>query len=158
VSSLADVIAYEDEHRDVEQVYFGHEFFTMAVETGGKLGDAYIQARKRNLAWAIDICLTPGLENVDILIAPAYGPSWKSDLAVGGQAGPASCATMAPAIAGWPILCLPIGLVQDLPVGLAIIGRPHSEWTLIEAARQIEALVAAISPLPRPYWKQPVRG
>jgi amidase len=158
VSSLADVIAYEDEHRDAEQVYFGHEFFTMAVDSGGKSGASYVEARARNLAWAIDTCLVPGLEGADVTIAPAYGPSWKSDLAVGGHPGPASCATMAPAIAGWPILCLPIGLVKDLPVGLAIIGRPHSEWTLIEAARRIEALVAATSPLPRPFWKQPVRG
>jgi amidase len=158
VSSLADVIEYEDEHRDVEQVYFGHEFFTMAVDTGGKSAATYVEARARNLAWAIDTCLSPGLEGVDVTIAPAYGPSWKSDLAVGGHPGPASCATMAPAIAGWPILCLPIGLVKDLPVGLAIIGRPHSEWTLIEAARRIEALVVATSPLPRPFWKQPVRG
>jgi amidase len=158
VSSLADVIAYEDEHRDIEQVYFGHEFFTQAMFTGGKAGETYSEARKRNLAWAHDACLTPGLKDVDVLIAPAYGPSWKSDLPVGAHPGPASCATMPPAIAGWPILCLPIGLVQDLPVGLAIIGPPQSEWTLLEAARLIEALIATRSPLPRPFWNQPRRG
>jgi amidase len=158
VASLADVIAYEDEHCDREQVYFGHDLFLKAVQTGGRDGHAYRQARPRNLAWAIDTCLNPGLEGVDVVIAPAYGPSWKSDLAVGGHPGPASCATMAPAIAGWPIMCLPFGLVKDLPVGVAIIGRPQSEWTLIEAARRIEALVNATTPLPRPYWKLPSRG
>ena len=158
VASLADVIAYEDEHRDREQVYFGHDLFEKAVLTGGREGPAYQQARPRNFAWAIDTCLKPGLEGVDVVIAPAYGPSWKSDLAVGGHPGPASCATMAPAIAGWPIMCLPMGLVKDLPVGVAIIGRAHSEWTLIEAARRIEAVVNATTPLPRPYWKLPSRG
>jgi amidase len=158
VKSLADVIAFEDEHHDVEQVYFDHEFFIQATFTGGKAGPAYQEARARNLAWAHDACLTPGLKDVDVLIAPAYGPSWKSDLPVGAHPGPASCVTMPPAIAGWPILCLPIGLVQDLPVGLAIIGRPQSEWTLLEAARLIEALVSARSPLLRPYWNPPHRG
>jgi amidase len=158
VQSLADVIAYEDEHRDREQVYFGHEFFIQAVETGGRRGEKYADARRRNLAWAIDTCLEPGLNGVDVVIAPAYGPSWKSDLTVGGHPGPASVATMAPAIAGWPILCLPMGLVKDLPVGLAVLGRPQSEWTLIEAARRIEAVVASRTPLPRPFWKLPCRG
>ena len=93
-----------------------------------------------------------------MLLAPAYGPAWKSDLAVGGHPGPASPATTPPAIAGWPIMCLPIGLIQDLPIGLAIIGRPQSEWTIIEAARRIEALVARNSPMPLPLWKPATRG
>jgi amidase len=158
VKSLADVIAYEDEHADIEQVYYGHEFFTMAVEGGGRHGEKYAEARRRNLEWAVDTCLTPGLQGHDVLIAPAYGPSWKSDLPVGAHPGPASCVTMAPAIAGWPILCLPLGLVQGLPVGLAIVGRPHSEWTILEAARRIEAVINQHSPLPRPCWKMPSRG
>ena len=158
VASLADVIAYEDEHRDVEQVYFGHDLFLKAMETGGRAGEAYAESRPRNLKWAIDTCLNPGLEGVDVVIAPAYGPSWKSDLAVGGHPGPASPATMAPAIAGWPIMSLPIGLVQDLPVGLAIIGRAHSEWTILEAGRIIERIVSEKNPLSLPLWKSPSRG
>ncbi len=158
VASLAEVIAYEDEHRDVEQIYFGHEFFTQAVDIGGRAGGAYNQARKRNLEWAVATCLTPGLEGVDVVIAPAYGPSWKSDLAVGGHPGPASVATMAPAIAGWPIMSVPIGLVLDLPVGLAVIGRPETEWTMLEAGRLVEATVNQLHPLPRPLWGAPRRG
>ncbi len=158
VASLADVIAYEDEHRDVEQVYFGHDLFLKAMQTGGRDGQGYAVSRPRNLKWAIDTCLNPGLEGVDLVIAPAYGPSWKSDLAVGGHPGPASPATMAPAIAGWPIMSLPIGLVQGLPVGLAIIGRAHSEWTIIEAGRTIERVVTQNNPLPSPAWKRPSRG
>ena len=158
VASLADVIAYEDERRDIEQVYFGHDLFLKAMRTGGRAGEAYITSRPRNLKWAVETCLNPALEGVDVVIAPAYGPSWKSDLAVGGHPGPASPATMAPAIAGWPIMSLPLGLVQGLPVGLAIIGRAHSEWTIIEAGRKIERIVADRNGLPAPLWKRPSRG
>jgi amidase len=158
VRSLADVIAYEDEHREREQFYFGHEYFIDAVKTGGRSGPVYADARARNVAWAIDACLGPGLEGVDVVIAPAYGPSWKSDLVVGVHPGPASPVTQAPAIAGWPIMCLPVGLVHGLPIGLAIVGRPNSEWTIIEAARRIEKIVQDHSPLPQPLWKQPSRG
>jgi Asp-tRNA(Asn)/Glu-tRNA(Gln) amidotransferase A subunit family amidase len=55
-------------------------------------------------------------------------------------------------------MSIPMGLVQNLPVGLAIIGRANSEWTILEAARKIEALLASHSPLPMPYWKMPSRG
>jgi amidase len=158
VSSLEEVIAYEDEHRDREQRFFGHENFVAAVRSGGRNGPAYREARTRNLAWAVETCLTPALDGVDVMIAPAYGPSWKSDLAVGGHPGPASPATMAPAVAGWPIMCLPIGLVQGLPIGLAIIGRPHSEWTIIDAARRIERVLRGQSPWPEPLWSPLSRG
>ncbi|HVA71370.1 MAG TPA: amidase family protein [Acidimicrobiales bacterium] len=158
VASLEDVIAFEDENHEREQRYFGHENFLAAVKSGGRNGPDYADARKRNLAWAVETCLTPGLDGFDLVIAPAFGPSWKSDLSVGGHPGPASPATMAPAIAGWPIMCLPIGLIQGLPVGLAIIGRPHSEWVMIDAARRIEKTIHHRGSLPAPLWRLPSRG
>lgn len=158
VRSLADVIAFEDEHRDIEQVWFGHEHFLEAIETGGRNGPHYAEARRRNLAWAVETCLTPGIEGADVLIAPAYGPSWKSDLTVGGHPGPASPVTTPAAIAGWPILSLPMGLVDDLPVGLAIVGRPGSEWMMLDAASRLESILHAESPLSQPLWAQPSRG
>jgi amidase len=158
VRSLADVIAFEDQHRERELPYFGHENFLAALATGGRAGAEYADARRRNLAWAVETCLTPALEGVDVFIAPAWGPSWKSDLIVGGHPGPASTVTQAPAIAGWPIMCLPFGLVGGLPVGLAIVGRAHSEWTMLEAGRQIERLLRANAPWPSPAWAMPSRG
>jgi len=158
VHSLADVVAYEDEHRDREQVYFEHENFLTSIMSGGRAGGLYADARRRNLEWAIDTCLTPALADVDLLIAPAFGPSWKSDLIVGGHPGPASPATTAPAIAGWPILSLPLGLIGGLPVGLAIVGRAHSEWTILEGARRIEGLIHQRTPMPLPSWSPASRG
>lgn len=158
VHSLADVIAYEDAHADVEQRYFGHDLFTMALASGGRAGPAYAEARRRNLEWAISTCLAPGLDGVDAVVAPGYGPSWKSDLIVGGHPGPKSVATTAPAIAGWPILSVPAGLVQGLPVGLAIIGRPDSEFTLLDIARRVEEVVTINAPQGRPLWVDARRG
>jgi amidase len=158
VHSLADVVAYEDEHCDREQVYFGHENFTTSLMSGGRAGGRYREARERNLHWAIETCLTPALEGVDLLIAPAFGPSWKSDLIVGGHPGPASPSTTAPAIAGWPILSMPMGLIGGLPVGLSIVGRAQSEWTILEGARQIERLLQCRESAPLPQWTSATRG
>ena len=63
-----------------------------------------------------------------------------------------------PAIAGWPILSLPMGLVDDLPVGLAIVGRPGSEWVILEAARHLEKIMQVESSLAQPLWAPPSRG
>jgi amidase len=158
VHSLAEVILYEDEHAEIEQRYFGHELFLAALETGGRQGPAYPESRQRNLAWALETCLEPGIEGSDVIIAPAYGPTWKSDLVVGGHPGPASPIIGPPAIAGWPILSLPMGVVEGLPVGLGIVGRADSEWTILDAAARIEKLLRAASPWPSPLWQRPTRG
>lgn len=158
VHSLADVIEYEDEHRDVEQIWFGHEHFVEALGTGGRSGANYSEARRRNLQWAIETCLTPAIEGADLIIAPACGPSWKSDLAVGGHPGPSSPVTTPPAIAGWPILSLPMGVIDGLPVGLAIVGRPESEWVMLDAAHRLETIIRSGSPFPQPLWAPPSRG
>jgi amidase len=45
---------------------------------------------------------------------------------------------MAPAIAGTPIGCLPMGLVDGLPVGVGVVSRANEETRLITAMAQIE--------------------
>ena len=62
------------------------------------------------------------------------------------------------AIAGWPILAMPMGIIDRLPVGLAIIGRPGSEWMLLDAASRLEEIIHAEAPLPEPFWAAPSRG
>ena len=159
VRSVADIVAYDRAHADVELPFFGDELLSQAVGTGGRAGAAHAGCRSRNLEWAVDTCLGPGLDGADVLVAPAYGPSWKSDLAVGGHAGAVSSWVTTPAaIAGWPILSVPIGLVQGLPIGLALIARPGAEWTLLTAGRRVESVVGSLAPLPRPAWLAPTRG
>jgi amidase len=159
VRSLAEVVAFDEAHADVELPWFGHELFVQAIATGGRDGDAYVDARARNLDWAVGTCLEPALAGADVLVAPAYGPAWKSDLVVGGHASAISSWVTTPAaIAGWPIMSVPIGLVHGLPVGLALLARPDEEWSLLAAARIVESVVADTDPLPGPAWSLPARG
>jgi amidase len=48
---------------------------------------------------------------------------------------------MAPAIAGTPIGCLPMGLVDGLPVGVGVVSRANEEVRLISAMAQIEKVL-----------------
>ena len=159
VKNLADVIAFEDKNKSIEQPHFGHEYFEEAVNYGGRATDKYQEARQRNLAWAIDTCLTPALQDVEVLLAPAYGPAWKSDLTLSGHATATSSGSSMPAaISGWPIANVPIALVDGLPVGVTILGRAHDEWTILAAARRIEAVAAATAKLPRAPFLPAQRG
>jgi len=158
VSSLSDVVAYEDAHREVEQRYFGHEFFERALTSGGCASEAYQLARERNYHWATQQALGPLLGDADVVLAPAYGPAWKSDLVNGDNAKYVSASIMAAAIAGWPILTVPVGLVEGLPVGLTLTGRPQSEWTLLAVARQLEEHLGHRGGAVSPSWRAPSRG
>ena len=100
----------------------------------------------------------PALEGYDVVVSPAYGPAWKSDLVNGDNAKYVSASIMAAAVAGWPILAVPMGLVHGLPVGLTLVGRPHSEWTLLAAARQVEVVVQRHGEVSTPTWRAANRG
>ena len=141
-STLAECIEHENEHRDVELAFFGHEFFDQSLASGGRAGEKYHDARARNVAWAIDQCLTPALRDVECYVAPCYSPAWKNDLVLGGSGSAHwSQVTQAPAIAGWPIATVPMGVVDGLPVGLSIVGRPGSESVMLAVAAGFEGLL-----------------
>jgi amidase len=137
--SLAEVVAHEKAHADVELAYFGHELFERAIATGGRRSESYGPARERNLAWATGTCLATALRDADVVVAPSYGPAWKTDLTLGGHPAAYSGICSAPSIAGWPIATVPMGLVDGLPVGLALVGRPGSEPVLLAAAAAFES-------------------
>ena len=158
VKSLSDVVAYEDEHAAIEQRYFGHEFLVQALQSGGCDTEVYRLARQRNYDWAVERALSSLLAEGDVVVSPAYGPAWKSDLVNGDNAKFVSASIMAAAIAGWPILSLPMGLVEGLPVGLTLVARPHSEWTLLEVAERIEQKILGNIDSRQPAWRSPAQG
>ncbi len=152
--SLADVIIHEVAHADTELAYFGHDLLERALASGGRNHPGYSEARARNLEWATTT-LDVALSGADVVLSGAYAPAWKSDLVTGDHPAGVSPAIQAAAIAGWPIMSLPAGLVKGLPVGLTLVARPGEEWALLHAARRVEVL---LEPIGRPTWKTPERG
>ncbi len=156
--SLADVVAFNVAHADVELAHFGQEFLEAAVAAGGRANEEYAGARARCLTWAVEENLAPAFDAEgapDVLVAPAYAPAWKSDLTGGDHFLGGGVASAAPSIAGWPVLCLPMGLVHGLPVGLVLIGRPHTEQRLLAVGHAIEERLALVL---APSWTPPTRG
>lgn len=155
--SLAEVVTFNREHAVEEMCHFGQEIFEAAVMSNGRSAPEYPAARARNLAW-IRNHVEPFLADHDVLVAPAYTPAWKTDFVLGHPAAGGSVTTPA-AIAGWPIVTLPMGLVAGLPVGLSLVAGPLSEAKLIAAARSIEGrLGLSLDPEWRPRFVAPGRG
>ncbi len=137
VDSLAAVIEFNEREAGRELGYFGQEFFVQARDSGGKSTDAYHEARRRNLAWANSL-FGPLWEEFDVVVAPAYAPAWITDFAKGHAEARGGAVTTPAAIAGFPIVTIPCGLVDGLPVGVSFVGPAHSEAALIAVARVVE--------------------
>ena len=140
VKSLAEVVEFNKQNSESELSFFGQEYFELALTTGGRNSE-YQSARERNLDWAINQVLSPALEDVDVLVGIPYAPAWISALGHGDDFGNASWMTHAPAIAGWPLGSLPMGLVDGLPVGIGVAARANDEKGLVRAMAIIERVI-----------------
>jgi len=138
ITSLADVIAFNDAHADEELAYFDQGIFLSAEARAG-LDDPEYQAAVLRIQYAgRDNGLDAALESnaLDALIAPTNAPATKIDL-VNGDHFLGGTSTLA-AIAGYPIVTLPAGYRHGLPVGITFMGRAYSEETLIRLAYAFE--------------------
>jgi amidase len=136
--TLADLIAFNEEHADVEMPHFGQEHFEHANEKGPLTEPAYLEA----LGTCRRLSCDEGLDAVfdehrlDAIVAPSNAPAWLTDYAngdhyVGGNSTPA-------AVAGYPNVTVPAGFAFDLPLGISFMGRPWTEGTLIRLASAFE--------------------
>ena len=136
IVSLAEVVKFNLVNAETELKYFGQELFDAALELGGR-ARAYNRKRSRNLEWATQT-LDGALKDVDVLIGATYSPAWESTLGRGDDYGQNSWITMAPAIAGYPIGTVPMGITEGLPVGLGVVAGANKEAVLVAAMAQIE--------------------
>src|SRR3954447_18428747 len=150
VRTLADLIAFDKAHERQEMALFGQEQFEEAEKTKGLNDPAYKKARAVSFQAAgpngIDKLLKDN--RVVALIGPTAGPSWhidaaNGDLFTGGGAGSLA------AVAGYPHLTVPMGLVKGLPVGLSFIGPKWSEALLLNLGFAYEQ---ARGPFPTPKF------
>jgi len=130
--SLADLIQFDKDHAQQEMSLFGQEIFEQAEKTKGLNDPAYKKARQVSFTAAgpngIDALLKK--YNVVALVGPTAGPAWKIDAVNGDQFSGGGAGNLA-AVAGYPHLTVPMGLVKGLPVGLSFMGPKWSEARLL---------------------------
>ena len=138
VKTLADVIAFNERHADVELAAFGQEHMIAAQAKGPLTRQAYRTARARCVRWsrAMGIDAVMRRFRLHALICPTSLPPRPID-EVMGDSGGGDCTTPA-AVAGYPHLTVPMGYVRGLPVGLSFFGSPWTEGRLIACAYAFE--------------------
>jgi amidase len=153
--NLAGLIEHNLREPD-ELAHFGQELFELAAATPALDSAQYLSARDRCRRAGRDDGIDAALASADLdaIAAPTYPPAWKSDLVNGDPHGRYS-ASQLPAVAGYPAITVPVGLVAGLPVGLALMGTARSERTLLRLAAAVEA---AVGPLAPPSFRPPSPG
>ena len=138
VHTLAEIIDFNEKHREQEMPYFGQDLFIKAERKGPLTSEEYLDALKKNhqLARTEGIDATMDKHKLDALVAPTGGPAWLTDLIAGDHFGGGSSSTAA--VAGYPNINVPAGYVFGLPVGISFFGRAWSEPVLIRIAYAYE--------------------
>ncbi len=138
VRTMADIIAFNEAHRDAVMPYFGQERMLAAQEKGSLLSAAYLEALATNhrlmRAEGIDKALQT--HQLDAIVAPTGGPAWLTDWINGDHYGGASSTPAA--VAGYPNITVPAGFIHGLPVGISFFSTAYQEPALIKLAYAFE--------------------
>jgi len=146
VRSLADVIAFNAKESAREMPLFAQELFEQAEQTKGLEDAEYRSAleRSRQIAGRDGLDRILKENQLVAILAPTMGPAFPID-PVNGDAINSSGPGNFPAIAGYPHVTLPMGMVQGLPVGLSVIGPAWSDRDMLALAAILEKLTPPIS-------------
>ena len=143
VKTLAELIAWNEKETVREMPWFGQEILVMAEKRGPLTEPAYLAARAKcvRMARTEGIDATIAKHSLDAIVFPSNAPAWLTDHLngdhfVGGN-------TSFAAVAGYPAVTVPMGLVHELPVGLTFTGRAWSEAVLLKYAYAFEQLTKA---------------
>jgi amidase len=146
VHTLKDIIAFNALHRNEELRWFGQEELVKSEAKGSLTERAYVEAlatcRRFSRTEGIDRALAD--HRLDALIAPTSAPAHVTDWVLGDH-GLGDSTTPA-AVAGYPSITVPAGLVYGLPVGISFFGAAWNEPTLLRIAFAFEQATKARRP------------
>jgi amidase len=147
--SLTDLIAFNRAHADQELIVFGQEIFEMA-DAKGPLTDAAYQTARATLTRTADVeglATLLAQQGVEVLLGPSNGPADLIDPVWGDhRGGGSSPIANAAAIAGYPSLTVPAGLISGLPVGITLVTGRNHDGLLLQVARAYERAANARVP------------
>jgi amidase len=130
---LADVVAFNKLHADTAMPYFQQETLESSQAMGGLASADYKRALRKSTSARGYINALMKEHRLDAICSPTNGLACCIDLINGDYdtgfsfSGPA-------AMAGYPHITVPMGMVHGLPVGFSFIAGAYSEATLLGLA------------------------
>jgi amidase len=134
MKSLSDVIDFNKKNESKAMPFFKQDILEASQAKGDLQSKEYQDALKKILSvtrTGIDDMLQQN--KLDAICGPTNGPSWCTDL-VNGDHFTGYGMYSAAAIAGYPHISVPMGLVNGLPVGLTFLSTAFAEGKLIEVS------------------------
>jgi len=137
IKNLEELIAFNKKD-SIELNFYNQKYLEMALEKESLDSQGYkktvVNMLKGSREEGIDKVMNT--HSLDAIIAPTGGPAWKTDHTNGdsfhvGSSSPA-------ARAGYPNITVPMGFIEELPVGISFFGRAWSEPILLEMAYAYE--------------------
>lgn len=148
VKSLADLIEFSKNH-PIESMHKMDLFEDSQATEGGRQNPVYIEtlenAKRLTQDEGIDRVMAE--HNLDALVSVTSGPareivpdgtSYSTFLAEHKTGDVPPSTTSTAAVAGYPLISVPMGLVNGLPVGMSIVGTPWTEDLLLSLAYDYE--------------------
>jgi amidase len=137
---LGELIAWNAAHPDVELAQFDQDILEACWATDGKADPAYARAR----AECIRLARTDGLDatltrhGLDALVWPTYPQAWLIGPAGIGDGAVSGAGSTPTAVAGYPAVTVPSGVVDGLPTGILFAGPAGSDARLLGYAHAYE--------------------
>ena len=134
IADLAELIAYNNAHASEVMPTFGQDLLEGAA-AGTLDRRAYIAVRDSSIG-----AMRRGLANafathaLNILLVPGDGPAPR----IARPTRPAVSSSSIAALSGYPSLALPWTLIDGLPMGFALLGKPFTEPMLLATAAACE--------------------
>ena len=137
VKNIKELIQF-NKSDSIELRYFDQNILEQAEQKGDLNSKEY----KKALAAMTKATKEDGIDKVmntyrlDAIMAPTGSPAWKTDLLLGDHFAGGSSSLAA--ISGYPAITVPMGFIDDLPVGVTFFGRAWNESILLEIAYSYE--------------------
>jgi amidase len=146
IRSLADVVAFNEEHADQELRWHNQALLEGSLETPPLSDPASDWVKSRRISSRLGraaFASAMDADRLDAVFCPTFVTPWVIDLLNGddpltgnGAAGPSNAA-------GYPHITLPAGFAGELPVGVSFMARAWDEPKLLRFAFALERAVQA---------------
>ena len=137
VKSLDEVIAFNKNNEDKVMPVFKQELLEISTAKGTLDDKDYKEALRKILNVRKLLAAEFEKNKLDALCGPATGPAWCIDPVNGdfwtgyGSYGPA-------AVSGFPSITVPMGDLNEIPIGISFLGKAYDEQGLISIAYAYE--------------------
>lgn len=140
--TLEKIVKFNDDNQADELALFGQDIFTDILSSPTIDRDELLGTQRAavdNSKCIIDRLLNEN--DVDVLVSLTNVPAWEIDYSLGDRPGFFGGVPGHPALAGYPHLTLPLGEMDDFPVGLSIIGGKGADELVLQVGVSLEEII-----------------